>query len=212
MSDLKNVKLKVCGLRDNITEVARLHPDYVGFIFYPGSSRYVGKTDIFNRIKSIPESIKKIGVFVDQPVNEVIQLAEDYTLDYVQLHGDESVHYCHQVKKAGVGVIKVFAGNQHLEQQVLNAYEPVIDFFLFDTRLKQHGGNGVPFDWTTLLTFDFKKPLFLSGGVDMDNVENIKYLEGLNIHAIDVNSRFEVKPGLKDIDMIRQLKIKMKVI
>lgn len=209
MPELKSLKLKICGLRDNINAVAGLHPDYAGFIFYKRSARYVGNSLMADQLEKIPASVKKVGVFVNQAPDEVLNTVKTFQLDYAQLHGDESAEDCHQLHKAGVKIIKVFAGNRALENAVLKMYEPFVDFYLFDTRLQEYGGSGIAFDWNNLRQLDVQKPIFLSGGLDVANVRQIEQLEGVNIHAIDINSKFEISPGLKDIALIEKLKVEM---
>lgn len=195
------IKLKVCGLRNNITEVDALNPDYVGFIFFPKSPRYVGT--LFVK----PNNLRghAVGVFVNQPVDEVLELSAKYKLDYIQLHGDESVDYCVEIKALSRKIIKVFAGNKPLDQNILDDYAPFIDYYLFDTKLEQHGGTGVSFNWDVLHNLKLKKPYFISGGVGLDNIDDL-LKSGLQPYALDVNSKFEVEPGLKDIERLKELK------
>ncbi|HNP18557.1 MAG TPA: phosphoribosylanthranilate isomerase [Fulvivirga sp.] len=202
MSDLNTIKLKVCGLRDNVMEVAALCPDFMGFIFYDKSPRYVG--DAF--VLGAKTTALRIGVFVDQPIDEVLEIHKKYKLDMVQLHGSESIDYCVELKAYDIKIIKVFAGNELPSQPIIDAYAPFIDYYLFDSKGKYEGGNGIAFDWTVLDQVKLTKPLFLSGGIDLDNVQNIKNLRGVEIYAIDVNSKFELTPGNKDIDKLKKLK------
>ncbi len=202
MSELNNLKLKVCGLRDNVKDVAALSPNFMGFIFYNKSPRYVG--DAF--VLDTKTTALRIGVFVDQSIDEVLEIYRKHKLDMVQLHGSESIDYCVELKAYDVKIIKVFAGNEFPSQVTIDAYAPFIDFYLFDTKGKYEGGNGIAFDWTVLDQVKLTKPLFLSGGIDLDNVHNIKRLRGIEIYAIDVNSKFEVTPGKKDIDKLKKLK------
>ncbi|WP_221420198.1 phosphoribosylanthranilate isomerase [Fulvivirga sp. M361] len=207
MSNEADIRLKVCGLRDNIQEVIALAPDFVGFIFYPESPRYVGALEV-GKIASMPESIKKIGVFVNEELPKVREIIHKYSLDLVQLHGHETVEYCKDLKTDGIGVIKVFSGNDLPSQELLQAYVPYIDYYLFDTRSENYGGTGQKFNWSQLEVLDLERPFFLSGGVDMDSIDHLK--KGtLSVYAIDVNSKFEMAPGLKDIKLLEQLKLKM---
>lgn len=202
MSKLANIKLKVCGLRDNINEVAALEPDFMGFICYVKSPRYIGES--FS--KNIKTKAIKVGVFVNQPVDQVLDLVKKYGFDMVQLHGDENVDYCVELKAYDIKIIKVFAGNKLPAQHKIDAFLPFVDYFLFDTRLEKHGGTGVTFDWNNLKSLSLKKPVFLSGGLSLDNITSIKALDGIEIFAIDVNSKFEDAPGLKNIEKLRSLK------
>jgi phosphoribosylanthranilate isomerase len=202
MSKLKDIKLKICGLRDNIHEVADLQPDFMGFIFYEKSPRFVGYDfEIDDRIKG-----DKIGVFVNQAIEEVLSIYKKYQLDHVQLHGNESVDYCVELKGYGISIIKVFGGNKLPSQFVLDAYNSFVDYYLFDTKTDKEGGTGISFDWENLLTLKIQKPIFLSGGLSLENIKAVEDVDGLDIFAIDVNSRFELSPGLKDIESLKKLK------
>lgn len=212
MPKLKELRLKICGLRDNIDEVVTLDPDYAGFIFYGPSPRYVGEGLVADQLRNLPASVKKVGVFVNQALGEVLSTVKEFDLQYVQLHGDESVGYCKRLKAEEVRIIKVFAGNAKLNQVLLDQYAPFIDFYLFDTRMEKFGGTGKVFNWTNLEGLDLQKPVILSGGIDLDNIDNIESLKGINIHAIDVNSNFEISPGLKNIALLENLKDKMRLV
>lgn len=208
MSKLDNIKLKVCGMRDNIDEVVSVQPDLLGFIFYDKSPRFVDDLPV-EKLKDLPVSIEKVGVFVNADLDYVIQMVQKYDLQYAQLHGDESVSYCDELYKKGISIIKVFGGNKDLSIDRLAAYAPVIDFYLFDTRTDKYGGTGHKFDWKRLKDLKLQKPIFLSGGIDLNNIDDMKEISELDIYAIDVNSKFEVSPGLKDVDLLKQLREKM---
>ncbi|UII20635.1 phosphoribosylanthranilate isomerase [Fulvivirga ligni] len=208
MPKLKDIKLKVCGLKHNIQEVVALQPDYVGFIFYPKSPRYVEDLTPED-VQTIPDIIKKIGVFVNEELDKVLDLVKQFQLDIVQLHGYESVEYCAKLKEHDITIIKVFSGNNELDWMEFKVYEEVVDYFLFDTRTDQFGGTGHSFDWSRLEKVHLSKPVFLSGGINLDNVEQVSDIKNVNIYAIDVNSKFEVSPGLKNIELLKQLKDKM---
>ncbi|MEM6524943.1 MAG: phosphoribosylanthranilate isomerase [Bacteroidota bacterium] len=198
------LKVKVCGLRDNITEVVGLEPDYIGFIFYSKSKRYIEELpdDV---LKTLSDTIQKVGVFVDQELEEVMDKVERYRLDCVQLHGHESIAYCSSLKKKlDIHVIKVFSGNDLPDSNVLDAYGEIIDYYLFDTRNESYGGTGQKFDWTAINGLKLKKPIFLSGGISVDDLDEIEE-SGIDIFAVDVNSKFETKPGLKDVSLIKRL-------
>lgn len=207
MPALKDLKLKICGLRDNALEVTHLGPDYAGFIFYNQSPRYVGTIVDADLLSSLPANIQKVGVFVNQPSEEVRRVTSDFNLQYAQLHGDESVEYCRKLRESGIRIIKAFAGNGKLDQEELKQYGEVIDYFLFDTRLKEYGGSGVRFDWSRLEKIELQKPVFLSGGLDLDNIHLLEDNDHLQIHALDVNSKFEVSPGNKDIEKLKKLMV-----
>ena len=189
-------------MNHNPIEVAQLHPDYLGFIFWEPSSRYFG-----GAMPQLPQSIKKVGVFVDAPLELVLEKVNHYGLDAVQLHGKESPQYCQALTTTGLEIIKVFSIKDDFDFSILKEYEEVCDYFLFDTKGKLPGGNGYTFDWSVLEHYPSTKPFFLSGGIGLDSVEKLK--EFLNspasryCFAIDVNSKFEIEPGLKDIPSLK---------
>lgn len=200
------MKVKVCGMRDvdNVQELAELKPDYIGFIFYPESKRYVGDTLSDEVNAMIPTYIQKVGVFVDEPFEKLITQFEESMLDLVQLHGKELPEYCARLKRLGIPVIKVFnVGTGFCFEQV-KAYEAYCDFFLFDTRGEAPGGNGEKFDWSVLSGYKGSVPFFLSGGISGNDVEEIRKFEHQAFHGVDVNSGFEDEPGLKNIAHLQQ--------
>jgi phosphoribosylanthranilate isomerase len=196
------VKIKVCGMKEagNIREVAALHPDYMGFIFYEKSPRYVGAE--FDLPGDIATIINRVGVFVNQSASFIRDMVARHRLNYVQLHGDESVKYCEELKLAGISVIKAFRVDEEVDFNETKEYEAVSDFFLFDTKGKLYGGNAVPFNWDLLNRYNQSIPFFLSGGIQPANIGELAGLSSLNIHAIDINSGVEDQPGLKNINKI----------
>jgi phosphoribosylanthranilate isomerase len=201
------MKIKICGMKypDNILEVGALLPDYMGFIFWEKSSRYFDGV-----IPDLPESIKKVGVFVDAPLEVVLDKIKTHNLRAVQLHGNESVEYCEILKKNTsklIDIIKVFSILDTFDFAVLNSFESVCDFFLFDTKGKLPGGNGTTFDWKILEQYPSSKPFFLSGGIGLDEIDAVKEIlkTNLPVYAIDVNSKFEIEPGLKNINSVRTI-------
>jgi phosphoribosylanthranilate isomerase len=201
MSNHNHIKIKICGMRDakNIVEVGSLTPDYMGFIFYKDSPRYVGSE--FQIPIDLLTSVKKVGVFVNESLENILNAVKIHLLDFVQLHGDESVEICKKLKDVGIRIIKVFRVDDEFDFSKTSAYE-VADYFLFDTKGKSYGGNAKKFNWDLLKEYDNKIPFFLSGGIDSSSVEEILALKNLNIHAIDVNSGVELSPGLKSIDKV----------
>ncbi len=199
------MKLKVCGMKyeDNIKAVANLQPDYLGFIFYKKSARYFQ-----NDMPQLPKNIKKVGVFVDEHYEVIRQKIDAYNLDAVQLHGNESPEFCGSIQ--GVEVIKAFSIEDNFDFDTLDPYEGICDYYLFDTKGKLPGGNGYAFDWRILNNYPSTKPYFLSGGIGIDEIENIQSFltqkASLYCYAIDVNSRFEIEAGLKDEHYIKQFK------
>ena len=203
------MKLKVCGNRDNIQEVASLNPDYMGFIYWEPSSRAIDPEAHFNEL--MPPSIKKIGVFVDADPEFIEAISTRHGLDYIQLHGNESVEYLQNLKKkTSVPLIKVFAPTADFDFDQLKAYNTLVEFFLFDTKGKLPGGNGVHFDWRLLENYKEDVPYFLSGGIGPDSMEQIKAFKNLpaakHCVALDINSKFETAPGEKDTRAISEFK------
>ena len=204
------MKLKVCGMKyqDNIEAVAKLQPDFLGFIFHEQSARHFDKT-----IPELPISIKKVGVFVDEKVEFISRQIEKHKLNAIQLHGHESPEMCKLLKSANVEVIKVFSIKNEFDFSILTAYEEVCDYFLFDTKGKLPGGNGYTFDWDVLKEYPSTKPFFLSGGIGLDQIDQLnefrKSEASKYCYAIDVNSRFEIEPGLKNIEKLKELKIQL---
>lgn len=197
------MKLKICGMKypENILEVSELLPDYMGFIFWEKSSRYFE-----GNMPDLPKSIKKVGVFVDATLEEISFKIKKYHLDLIQLHGNETLAFCKNLKNEGVEIIKVFSVNDDFNFDILKPYEGVCDYFLFDTKGKLPGGNGIAFNWEVLQKYNSTKPFFLSGGVGIDEIESVKQLlkTDLPIYAIDINSKFEVQPGLKNKRLLNE--------
>jgi phosphoribosylanthranilate isomerase len=201
-----NIRMKVCGMRerDNIASVSELRPDYMGFIFYKDTPRYVG--DEFSISSDFPSEIKRVGVFVNEGTEVILRYVEQFGLDLVQLHGNEPAGQCAELKSNGVGVIKVFAVGEDVDFGVTKAYAPHVDFFLFDTRGKYFGGNSKTFNWDVLQRYEQTVPFFLSGGINPINAREILDLHGLNLHAVDINSGVEIRPALKDINKIKEIR------
>ncbi|MCY1530238.1 N-(5'-phosphoribosyl)anthranilate isomerase [compost metagenome] len=198
------LKLKVCGLREpsNIVDVAALHPDYMGFIFYPRSARFAGGMPA-DDILTLPDSIKTTGVFVNASLTEIKNTLATYRLNAVQLHGDETPDFCMDVKQAGAEVIKAFGIDETFDFNQLNAYTKAVDYFLFDTRTVQHGGSGILFDWKLLQKYTGTVPFFLSGGIGNEQLIQLKQINHPALYAVDVNSKFESAPGIKNIKQLK---------
>ena len=183
---------------ENIKSIADLNPDYLGFIFYDRSKRNFTGT-----IPELPKQIKKTGVFVNEEIAVVVSLQEKHQLQAIQLHGDESVAYVQELKRClsnKIEIIKVVGLKNDAYFEELIPYEKEVDYFLFDTKGKDRGGNGVKFDWSVLKEYPFSKPFFLSGGIGPNDAQLVKEVKksGLPIYAVDINSKFEDKPGLKN--------------
>lgn len=202
------MKLKVCGMRNpqNIFEVGKLNPDYLGFIFYDKSPRAAIPSPFFNFLYPMDFRAKRVGVFVNADFEFIKYNVEVNGLSVIQLHGDESVLEVEKLRELSVEVIKAFSVGESFDFNQLEVYKPYVDFFLFDTKGKERGGNGLQFDWSILKGYDQEIPFFLSGGIDLVNLEQLSELKGMNLHAIDVNSKFEIEPGLKDIGRLKELK------
>ena len=190
--------VKVCGMRDaeNIREVEALGIDLMGFIFWPKSGRYVSERPAY-----LPTNCKRVGVFVDEDVETVKRIADDYVLDFIQLHGHESRAYCAQLK--GLKLIKAFNIATTEDFKQTEPYTGIVDYFLFDTKGKSVGGNGEKFDWSVLSAYDGNTPFLLSGGIGPDDTERVKASHHSKCVGIDLNSRFEIAPGLKDINKLK---------
>jgi len=194
------VKIKVCGMRDpvNIRDVGMLRPDFMGFIFYPGSKRYVGDTP-GNVLENVPEGVNKVGVFVNEELSSIIRLAGRYGFTHVQLHGNETPDECRQLGLSGLIVIKAFSLSGEKDMEPVKSYENTCDYLLFDTPSTGWGGSGKQFDWSLLKDFKSSLPFFLSGGIGAEDLDALKKLDHPGLFAVDVNSRFETAAGIKDI-------------
>ena len=205
------MKLKICGMKypDNILEVGSLLPDYMGFIFWEKSARYFD-----GQLPDLPQSIKKTGVFVNASREEIAAKVTQYDLQAVQLHGQESVEFCQELKNKlvkSIEIIKVFSVDEAFDFDQLQAFETVCDYFLFDTKGKLPGGNGTTFDWKVLENYPSKKPFFLSGGIGLNEIDLVNEIlkTNLPIYAIDVNSKFEIEAGLKNSELLNRFKQKI---
>lgn len=198
------MKIKVCGLKypDNIKAVAGLAPDYVGFIYYGRSPRFVDDIATDTLI-NLPASIYKTAVFVDEDQQEINRLIDQYGFDAIQLHGNESADFANSFK-GKVQVIKAFGLNKDFNFNQLDAYANKVDYFLFDTKTDAHGGSGKTFDWDILKKYKLNVPFFLSGGLSLDNLEQVAKITHPQFYGVDLNSKFETAPGLKDIEKLKQ--------
>jgi len=204
--------IKVCGMRDaaNIGQLAELKPDYMGFIFYSDSKRFIGTpgTELFSSVNS---PVKKVGVFVNEAMDVVVDKVLQYQLDAVQLHGEETGEFCRSFKiflhnmqtEKHVEIIKAFGISKEFDFKTLSAYEDFVDYFLFDTKTPLYGGSGAGFDWNLLKRYNGTKPYFLSGGLSPENIKTIGLLKDTRLYGVDLNSRFEIEPGVKDIEMLK---------
>lgn len=198
------MKLKVCGLKhqSNIEELMQLPIDYMGFIFYDKSPRFVDEKLSFDFMRSIPKQIKKVGVFVNESSYFICNKIAHYDLNMVQLHGDESPEICKELKPH-VKVMKAFQINDDFDFNQLENYSSVVDYFLFDSPTVNYGGSGNTFNWQVLEKYDYDIPFFLSGGISEEHIEQIKQLKIPQQIGIDINSKFEIEPGLKNTNKIK---------
>lgn len=189
----------------NIQEVAQLLPDYLGFIFFEKSPRFFEKS-----LPELPSSIQKVGVFVNAPLETIFDRIKQYDLQVIQLHGDESPEFCDLLQHINSKVIKVFQIDNDFDFEILNQYENVCDYFLFDTKGKHYGGNGIIFNWKLLENYPSQKPYFLSGGIGIEEIPQLyEFLitkVGKLCHAVDINSKFEIAPGLKNTQLLKKFK------
>ena len=202
------MKLKVCGMKfqSNISKISELKPDFMGFIFWSKSKRFFNEKSIL-----ISNKINKVGVFVNQDYDFIEEKINNFKLDFVQLHGEEDYQFCKKIKNR-CKVIKVFNIGTNFDFKILNSFESVCDYFLFDTKGDSYGGNGIKFNWKLLKKYPSKIPFLLSGGIDLTDFTEILKIKELEIPliGIDINSKFELKPGLKDIKKVKELIKKMK--
>lgn len=208
------MNIKVCGITQlkQVQQLEGLAIDFVGFIFDKNSPRYVvGKLD-GKEIKNADYDLKKVGVFVNPSYSDILDAIENYGLDVVQLHGEESPEFCSDLNE-DVEVIKVF----HIDESVTNVdelvtpYDMACDYYLFDTKTAaSKGGTGKQFDWSILAKSKIEKPFFLSGGIGVEDIAKIKAFKHPDFYGVDINSKFETEPGVKDMGKILQFKVGMK--
>lgn len=201
------MKIKICGMKypKNINDVGTLLPDYMGFIFYQNSKRFVGDDFPSKSFKKLPKSIKKVGVFVNQSLERMLEIHNKYSFDTFQLHGNESVETCANLKEKGVEIIKVFMVDNDFDFEQTKPYESVCDFYLFDTKTDNYGGSGVAFNWEILENYTQTKPFFLSGGLGLHNYNQIKKIEHSLLIGLDFNSRLEDDKHKKIIEEVSEI-------
>jgi len=199
------MKIKVCGIKfkDNLQEIIKLKPDFLGFNFYPVSPRYIENNLGPGDLAIIPRSIKKTGIFVNQDEYEISGIKWKYGLDYAQLHGNETPEVCRELSVTGIKVIKAFGISKMFDFNILTKYLPWCDYFLFDTPSARFGGTGFRFDWNILQKYDLGHPFILSGGISPDDAGKLRGLSFISLAGVDINSRFETEPGKKDISLVK---------
>ncbi|MFZ2431372.1 MAG: phosphoribosylanthranilate isomerase [Lutibacter sp.] len=198
------MKIKVCGMREseNISELMTLKPDYVGFIFYDKSKRFVAD---FPQIE-IPSTTKKVGVFVNETIEEIGEKVQKYDLDFVQLHGNETPEFCEKLASKSIKIIKAFSVGENFDFSAIKPFEKHVSLFLFDTKGNNYGGNGIKFNWDLLQNYTGKTSFLLSGGISKNDAAEIKKFKHPAFLGIDINSGFELEPGLKNIKEIKEFK------
>ena len=210
------MNIKVCGITEikQLNQLEGLDIDFAGLIFYKESPRYMGDKISGKELRSADFDIKKVGVFVNAGYDEIMAAIEEYNLDVVQLHGDESVSFCKEIAEE-VELIKAFrinAGNENEIDKLVQPYDDACDYYLFDTGgpKESFGGTGIQFDWNKLTTRKIEKPFFLSGGIGLEDIDKIKSFSHPDFYAVDLNSKFEKSPGVKDMGKVLQFKQAMK--
>ena len=186
---------------ENIREVEALGIDLMGFIFWPKSSRYVSERPAY-----LPTRCKRVGVFVDEDAETIKKIAEDYALDYIQLHGSESpkqISHLLTLSPPHLSIIKAFNIATAADFEATKPYEGIVDYFLFDTKAQLPGGNGQQFDWSVLSAYKGETPFLLSGGIGPDDAERVNAIHHERCIGIDLNSRFELSPALKNVAALR---------
>ncbi len=198
---------------ENISELVKLNPDFIGFIFYNKSKRFVSD---FPEV-DIPNSIKKVGVFVNETIENITKIVIKYNLDIIQLHGDETPKYCANICNSillqefkPLEIVKAFSVDKSFNFEETEKYKTYCNYFLFDTKGKNYGGTGIKFDWSILKNYRGNTPFFLSGGISKNDVESIRDFKHKMLFALDVNSGFEIEPGLKNIDDLKIFKQNLK--
>ena len=202
------MKIKICGMKfpENILAIASLDIDFMGFIFYPKSPRFIDKMDK-NILEKVPSQIKKVGVFVNEEFNKMIDLCRFYEISTIQLHGEEKPSECKKLKNEGFTLIKAFSIDEDFNFGNVEPYQKVCDYFLFDTKGKEKGGNGIAFSWDQLNHYENAIPFFLSGGIGLNNIEEaLKLSKHYNqMIGIDINSKIEEYPGIKSMDLAQKI-------
>ena len=201
------LQVKVCGMResDNIKEIEKLPISFMGFIFHEPSPRYVSRIPSY-----LPQTMKRVGVFVNSTATSIKEIAEQYKLDYIQLHGDESPDFCTQLYSEGFQLIKAFRIKSENDLELISAYEKSCDFFLFDAPTDKYGGSGQTFDWKLLSSYSGSKPFLLSGGIGIDTIESLLLFKHPQLMGYDLNSKFETYPGHKEYNLLQTFINRMK--
>lgn len=200
------MKIKVCGMKysDNIKAIQNLKPDFMGFIFYSKSKRYLNN-DITIEWQDLEKSINKVGVFVNSTINDIVGIVEKYQLEFAQLHGNESVNDVKKLSETDIKIIKAFQIHEDFNWDIVSEYTPYVTYFLFDTAAKCYGGSGKKFNWNLLNHYKEQTPFILSGGISINDLQKIKNLNIPKLYGIDINSKFETEPGIKDVQLVKKM-------
>lgn len=201
---MKKFKIKVCGLRNrtNLAEICRLKPDFVGFIYYPGSPRHIGNMPV-NVLSQVPEGVLPVLITVDMPEARLLELADKYGFRYLQLHGHESKYECTRLRDHGYFVIKAIPVKDADSLQLIKEYEGVVDLLILDTASEKKGGSGQKFDWTLISLANVTTDFLLSGGIAPSDAGIVKHFFHPHCVGVDINSRFEIVPGIKSVPLVQ---------
>ena len=199
--------VKVCGMRDAaaLADIAALGPDFLGFIFASKSPRFVGDVLAPELVRALPPTIWKVGVFVNETIENILGTAHRFGLAAVQLHGYETPAQCEALSEAGLLVMKAFSVGAEVDFAALLPYVPHCDFFLFDTKGAAPGGNGAIFDWNLLSAYNLPVPYFLAGGLGLEHTAELAALRLPGLAGVDLNSSFETAPGVKDAGRVGEM-------
>ncbi|HOT64778.1 MAG TPA: phosphoribosylanthranilate isomerase [Dysgonamonadaceae bacterium] len=199
--------VKVCGMRDaeNIREVEALGVDWMGFVFHRTSPRFVGELPDY-----LPQRAKRVGVFVDETEEQIMETVQLFRLDMVQLHGHETPDFCNRIRSKGLKVIKAINVQNTFSTEEVSFYERACDYFLFDTKTLLPGGSGQKFDWSSLSAYRGTTPFLLSGGISPDDADRVEAFVHERCIGIDLNSRFETSPACKDTHLLQSFIDKIK--
>lgn len=203
------MKLKICGLKniENIIEISNeIRPDFLGFIFYKNSPRFVQNLDIkeLNKI-----NINKVGVFVNENIYNILKISEVYNLKYAQIHGEIELKFLEELKKNNIKILKAINISNKENFNEIKKYQDFVDFFLFDSKSEKHGGSGIKFNWELLNEYKEKTLFFLSGGISINDVNQINKIKHPSLFGLDLNSKFEINAGTKDIKLLKEFKQKI---
>jgi phosphoribosylanthranilate isomerase len=197
--------IKVCGMREaqNCQAVAGLNPNMMGFIFYEKSPRFVGHN--FTMPELLNNEVKRVGVFVNESIDDVVRMVNQHRLDFVQLHGDETPDYVKTLFEKHIKVIKAFRVDEHFDFEDTLSYTPYVEYFLFDTKGQHYGGNAIRFNWDLLQQYKGKTPFLLSGGIKQEHLSEVSAFKHPQFVGIDLNSGVELSAGVKNIEKVKEI-------